>query len=319
MIPRRLLLAGAAAAAAARTAQATPWVTLLVGAPAGSRPDARARGFAPFLSRHLAPVEAGIRNLPGDAGLTALRALADAPPSGATFGWVAVPTLPARMVDRDMPDLLRRLTLLGAVQKEPVVFVCPAASPLDTMQELVRRSGEDADAVPLGAPPPGSAPHLAVLRLQAVAGTRLNVVNFPSAAAARQAVAGGNVAAAALPLSEANGLLRNGTLVGLGVAAGRRSGAFPDVPSLQESGLPLSAFITSGLAAPVGLPDELAERMSAALRSVAADPDFRAFGETQGFHPGWIDGAAWAGEVEAERRQLAALWATEPWLPGNGQ
>lgn len=319
MIRRRGLLAGAAALAMARPLRAAPRITLLVGSSPGSRSDQGARDFAPFLSRALAPSEAGIRNLPGEAGLTALLALADAPASGATFGWVAAPNLPARMVDRDHPDLLSRLTLLGAVQKEPVVFVCPAASPLETMQDLVRRSGEDADAVPLGTPPPGSPSHLAALRLQGLAGTRLNIVTFPSALAARQAVAAGNVAAAALGMTEALGLLKAEKLVGLGVAAGKRSGAFPEMPALQEAGLPLSAFITRGLAAPAGLPAELAARMESALQAAAQDPEFRAKGEAEGFHAVWLDGAAWTPQVLDEHKRLAELWATEPWLPGQGQ
>jgi tripartite-type tricarboxylate transporter receptor subunit TctC len=318
-LARRTLLAAGAAMAIVRPVRAADRVTLLVGANPGTRADIGARDFAPFLSRALAPAEAGVRDLPGEAGLTALLALADAPASGALYGWVAAPTLPARMADRDCPGLLSRLTLLGAVQKEPVVFVCPAASPLETMQELVRRSGEDADAVPLGTPPPGSPPHLAALRLQTLAGTRLNIVTFPSALAARQAVAAGNVAAAALGMAEAIGLLRAEKLVGLGVAAGKRSGAFPDMPALQEAGLPLSAFITRGLAAPSALPAEQAARMAGALQAVAHDPAFRAKGQAEGFHAVWLDGAAWTRQVADEHRRLAELWAREPWLPGQGQ
>ena len=124
-----------------------------------------------------------------------MQALAQAEPTGATLGWVATPTLPARMVDRGADDLLRRITLLGAVQKEPIAIVSPAATPLGSVQDIVARAADDAEAVPLGTPPPGSPPHLAALRLQALAGTRLNIVAFPSAAAARQAA----VAAATSP------------------------------------------------------------------------------------------------------------------------
>ncbi len=294
-------------------------ITLLVGAVEGSGPDRVARSFAPLLGRHLGQIEVAIRNLPGEAGLNAMLALADAPPTGATLGWVATPTLPARMVDRDVPTLLSRLTLLGAVQKEPVVFVCPAATPVQSMQELVSRSAEDAGAVPLGTPPPGSAPHLAALRLQALAGTRLNIVTFPSVAAARQAVVGANVAAAALALSEAIAPLRAEKLVGLGVAAGRRSGAFPDMPAVQEAGWPLSAFITRGVAAPAGLPEDVAVRLAAALHGVATDPEFVEQGEARGFHAVWWDGPSWVTHVEAEQTSLAALWGTEAWLPSSGQ
>ena len=79
----------AAALLAPRGAHARRFLTMITGASAGSGGDAIARSFALFLGRHLGGVEIQVRNLPGDGGLTALNALADAPPSGATIGWVA--------------------------------------------------------------------------------------------------------------------------------------------------------------------------------------------------------------------------------------
>jgi tripartite-type tricarboxylate transporter receptor subunit TctC len=294
-------------------------IRLLVGASPGSAPDTVARGVAPFLARQLPGVAIEIQNLTGEAGLTAMQALADAPPSGATLGWVASPTLPARMVDRGAPDLLSRLRLLGAVQEEPIAFVSLPATSDTSVQDLVRRSSEDADAVPLGTPPPGSPPHLAALRLQALAGTRLNIVTFPSSAAARAAAIGGNVAAAALGMAVVVDDLREDRLSGLGIAASARMDTLPDIPVLQEAGLDLAAAITRGLAAPSGLPDALAATLAAALQAVAADPDFVALAETGGFLANWTDGPAWTALVGAEQARLAAVWATEAWLPSAGQ
>lgn len=319
MITRRLLLAGGVAlTAAARATAGTRRITLLVGAPAGSGADDIARSFAPFLARHLPLTEITLRNVPGGGGLAALNALADAPPSGATFGWVSTPTLPARMVDRGGEGLMQRIALLGSTDLEPIAFVSPSATPLDSVQDLIRRAAEDADAVPLGTPPAGSPPHLAAVRLQALAQTRLNILTFPSAAAARQAVIGGNVSAAALGLSDAIEALRDDKLVGLGIAARKRAGILPDLPVLNEAGVPLSASIRRGLAAPVGLPAELAQRMIEALQAVAADEAFREHANNLGFLVSWSDGVAWTRRVETDRAELAKLWAIDPWLNANG-
>jgi tripartite-type tricarboxylate transporter receptor subunit TctC len=314
MIQRRQLLLGTAGLGLARPSRAAETLTLLVGAKAGSPLDEAARSFAPFLARHFPMVDVDVRNVPGGAGLAAAEALAAASPISLTLGWAATPTLPARMVDRGADDLMRRILLLGAVQKEPVAIVSPAATPLNSAQDIVARAADDADAVPLGTPPPGSPPHLAALRLQALAGTRLNIVAFPSATAARQAAIAGNVAAAALALSNVVGDLRDGSLVGIGIAANSRTEVFPDIPLLRDAGLDLSAFIRRGLAAPSGLPTELAARLCAALQAVVADPEFRDQADSGGFLATWIDGRTWSAVVEAERAELARLWATEPWL-----
>ena len=324
MIRRRAVLTGAAAllpagrAAAVRVTPTTRHATVLVGAAEGSGLDAHARAFVPFLSRFMPGLEFTVHNLPGDGGMNAIRALMAAPPATLTLGWVVSPTLPARAIDRQDDTHLHRLLLLGAVEREPVAFVSPAAAPLDSLQDMIQRASADRDAIPLGTPPPGSAPHLAVLRLQLLAQTRLNIVTFPSAAAAMQAVLGANVSAAALGLSEVIEALRDGTLVGLGIAARNRFGVLPDMPVLQEAGLPLSATIRRGLAVPVGGSEEMANRLIAACRGIAADPDFQELTNRRGYLAQWMDGQAWAALMEQERADLAKLWTTDPWLPSSG-
>jgi tripartite-type tricarboxylate transporter receptor subunit TctC len=302
-----------------RIARASRSLMLLVGAPAGSGIDTSARAFAPFLERHLPHTEIGISNLPGESGLVAYRALATADATGATFGWVSTPSLPARMVDRAGNDLMDRLTLLGSVQKEPVVIVSPSASPLTSAADIFKRAATDADSVPFGTPSAGSPPHLAALRLQVLAATQLNIVAFPSSAAARQAVLAGNVGAAALALGDAIGGLREGKLVGLGIAARQPLDAFPDMPRLQDAGLPLTASIQRGLAAPAATPAEALEPVIAAMRAVVADPEFVDQGEDGGFFAHWLDGPAWTAQAGAERIDLSRLWESDPWLPtGTG-
>jgi tripartite-type tricarboxylate transporter receptor subunit TctC len=314
VITRRRLLGCGAALAFASVARADTPLTLLVGARPGSPADEQARAFVPFLARQLPGTAITVSNIKGGAGCAAFQALIASAPTGATLGWVATPTLPARMVDRGMDDLLRRIVLIGAVQKEPIAIVSPAASPLGSVQDIVARAADDAEAVPLGTPPPGSPPHLAALRLQALAGTRLNIVAFPSAAAARQAVIAENVAAASLGLSDAIADLREGRLAGLGVAAANRADAFPDMPLLRDAGLDLSATIRRGLAAPIGLPEAVAQRLARALQAVVDDPEFRERADLGGFIPTWRDGEAWATQARDECVELTKLWATEPWL-----
>ena len=324
MISRRTVLTGSATLASLRPALAVRvnpkphTVSVLVGATEGSGFDLAARAFVPFLGRFMPPLEFTVHNVPGEAGMTAIRALMDAPSGSLTLGWVATPTLAARTIDRQDASPMQRLRLLGAVEREPVAFVSPASAPLESVQDMIQRAGADQDAVPLGTPPPGSPPHLAVVRLQIVTQTRLNVVTFPSAAAAAQAVLAGNVSAAALGLSDVIDALRDGKLVGLGLAARNRFGVLPDLPILQEAGVNLSATIRRGLATPAWIGDEMAGRLVAALKGIVTDLDFQALANARGFLAVWLDGAEWTALVERERTDLGKLWATEPWLPSSG-
>ena len=294
-------------------------MTLITGAPARSIGDDIARTFAQHFALALNGPEIQVRNVPGDGGRAALTALAEAPPSGATAGWIATPVLPARAVDRGDPHLPSRLILLGSVEREPIAFVASAAEPLESVRDIIQRASQDSDGLPFGTPPPGSPPHLAALRLQLVTQTRLNIIAFPSAAAARQALIGGNVTAAALGLSDVIAALRDDTLVGLGIAARKRSGIVPDMPVLSEAGVPLSAWIRRGVAVPVGTPPDVTDALTLALRSVAENPAFREAGEAMGLLAAWSDPGTWTAQVEREREELAAMWAADPWLNAAGQ
>ncbi len=322
MITRRAALTGLSALAlpvlpVPRPASANRRTTVLLGATHGSRLDVMSRAILPFLVRQGGIGDLGIRNIPGAGGLNAITALADAPPSGATLGWLSTPALSARMVDRGDAAVMSRLRLLGAVVREPIAFVSPAAAPLESVQDVIRRAADDSDAFPLGTPPPGSPPHLAALRLQAVAQTRLNIVPFPSSSAAKQAVLSGNVSAAALGLTDAIAALRDGRLHGIGLASRNRFGMLPDMPVLEEAGVPLAASIRRGLAAPAGLPADLAGRIIDVLRAVVKDPEFLQHAEDVGFVPVWTEGSAWTRLVEAERADLDRMWRTDPWLPSS--
>jgi tripartite-type tricarboxylate transporter receptor subunit TctC len=289
-------------------------VVLLVGGVPGSTTDREARWFAPFLARHLPSSDIDIRDLPAAAGLGALQALAASAPGGGVLGWVSTPTLPARIVDHGATGLLPRLTLLGAVQQEPIVVVAPSATSLSSVQDLLEQATNGAS---LATPRTGSPPHLAALRLQALTGERLNLLEFPSAAAARQAALAGTVAAAVLGLSNVVDALRTGRLAGLGIAMEQRIATFPGMPSLTETGIDLLASIRRGLGAQASLPGETATRLVAALQAVVADPGFAAEADARGFIVSWTDGAAWLALVEKKQAELAKLWATDPWLPAG--
>jgi tripartite-type tricarboxylate transporter receptor subunit TctC len=327
---RPFLLAGLAARGGVALAQTEPppirlrrSITLLAGGMEGSETAALARVFAGFLGPRLgAPmpggVEVNVRCEPGQSGFAMLTALAAAFPSGATVGWVVTPTLAARMIDRDDPGLIRRIQLVGQAEREPIAFVSPSGDPANTVQDIIRRAGDDADAVPLGTPPAGSPPHLAALRLQELAQTRLNIVTFPSAAAVRQAVLAANVSAAALGLSTVIGDVRDGNLTAIGIAAKRRFGLLPDAPILDEAGFPLAAFIRRGIAVPAGTPADITATLADAVRAVAEDEAFSRQAEDNGYYAAWADAAAWGEQTDIEQAALGKLWQTDPWLSSSG-
>lgn len=281
---------------------------LLVGAPAGSKPDLWARGVAPFLERALPGLVLTIRNHPGRGGLDSVTALAEADPARQFIGVLTAPLLLARAVEAGEPFPATRIAPLAAVLQESMVLVGAPEGPQDIAE--LRALG---DRGTLGTTAPGSAAHFAASRLDG----RLDLprFGFPTATAARQAASAGHVAAAMLPLPDAIEQLQEGRLHGIGIAAGRRSPLLPDVATLREQGVDLVASAQRGFALHPAAPEPFRTALLQALEDVAADPDFGEQCAARGRNPRFIGPDAWTGLLLRADTELRRRWGEEPWLP----
>lgn len=309
--------AGPAAAQLAAPYVPTPGrargLTLLVGAEGGSGADLWVRGFAPFLERHIKNVQVAVANRPGEGGLAALRELAASPTDGSVLAYAITPFLVARLVERHATGLLDKLRLMGAVTEEPVALV---AAPGTELAVLRAQANEGRNDRPLGLPPPVSA--AAILGPDLVHYMPMEQLNFPSASAARQAAASGNVAAALVTVPEALVAMREGRISVLAVACRTRHPQLPDVPTLREEGLPLDGALRRGIAVPVGIDPRPAEHIARALRAAAADPEFLAQAEWRAALPRFRDEAEWGAMVVQDLVELKTRWETSPWQVVGG-
>ena len=129
----------------------------------------------------------------------------------------------------------------------------------------------------------GSVQHIAGALFSRAIGVEMIHVPYRGAAPALQDVAGGRVEMFITTPSSAIGLVRGGKLKALAVASEARVAALPEVPTAAEAGLP--GFVVDAwfaFFAPAGTPPEIVERVNAALREAAAQPDLRRRAEEGG-------------------------------------
>lgn len=282
MMPRRrLLLAGATLLAAplARPALAQPArsVRFVAGFPAGGLADVVARIVAGPLGEAIG-ASIVVENRSGASGTIAADVVAKAAPDGTTLAVShAIPFGFAPGVLPSIPyDPVADFVHLGMLAEAPTVTVVTGRSPFRSLPELL----ETARTRPVryGSSGVGSAEHImgAVVAREARA-TELDHVPYRGTAPALQDLLAGQVDAINAPITTLVAQLRDGSLRALAVSTEQRLPAFPDVPTLAELGYGRATMTQwIGVSAPRGLPDAIAQRITAAIPGVLARPEVAA-------------------------------------------
>jgi tripartite-type tricarboxylate transporter receptor subunit TctC len=128
-----------------------------------------------------------------------------------------------------------------------------------------------------GSAGPGSPMHIVPELFKSLTATDAKHVPYRGEAPATADLAAGHITFTITPVTNTAGLIKSGTLRGLGVASDKRSPLLPDVPTMREAGLPgfeVSTWIA--LLAPAGTPATIVNRLSDEVSTALADPAFRA-------------------------------------------
>jgi len=276
---KALLFAAALALSAAAVAQPYPSkvVKIVVAYAAGGATDVVTRAVAQRLSPMWGqPVV--IENKPGANTNIAAGEVAKAPADGYTLlataetSFAVNPYLYAQLPFDPAKDYVP-VTGLGIVNQ--VLAVNPAL-PYNSVADVIAAAKAQPGKLNYAAFGPGSSPHLNMEMFLHMAGVQMTPVHYKGGAPALTDVIGGHVPMIILSTTLTAKPYKAGQLRILGVGARERLAAFPEVPTIAESGLPgYEAVSWFGLFAPAGTPREAVAKINADVQRVLADPDFR--------------------------------------------
>jgi tripartite-type tricarboxylate transporter receptor subunit TctC len=249
-------------------------VTILVPFPPGGATDLQARLIAKGLTERLrTPVV--VDNRPGAGGRIGTALAARAKADGYTLvlatisGLVIYPAL-----DKKLPyDPLRDLTPVAGTVEAPFLLLVPSTSTVKTVADLLTRAGSEVSAYASWGQ--ASIGHVLGEMLNAAAGIDLLHVPYKGEAPALMELIGGQVGVMFATTVAAMPHIRAGKVRALGVTSPRRLASMPDVPTLDESGLPglnLSAWFA--LMAPAGTPAEVVARLRKEMSGVLGSAEF---------------------------------------------
>jgi tripartite-type tricarboxylate transporter receptor subunit TctC len=312
---RRRIVGASLAMVAARDARAqAPWprqpIRLLVGFPAGGSADIPARALAQAIGDTLGqPIV--IENRSGAGGAIAAEAVARAPADGHTLLMLSSGALMLPMLRRGLSfDPFVDFQPVAMVAEAPPVLCVPKMLGVLNVASFVKLLRESGDSVTYALSGPGTSSQLNFALLMRATGTQVAAAGYRGDPDMLQDLLANRVQATFLSVQTAAPHIREGALVGLGIAGADRSSALPDVPSMAEEGLPSVAYVPWwGIAAPRGMSPLVRDRLAEAIRKVVASTEFRERLGALGAQPRDLGPEPFAALVAAERERLAAIAA----------
>lgn len=276
---RTFILGGLAATTALATgfgarAQAFPTkpIRFIVPFAAGGNADVTARLAGEGMARKLGqPVM--VDNRPGAGGVVGQELVLQAPPDGYTMVIAAFGTLFVSPLMAGKPSMVPSFAPVSMLSTVPMIVVVPANSRFTDFQSLLAAAKAKPGTISYGTPPAAGMAHMAGEELQRRAGIKLIHVPYRGGADAARDIGAGAVDSVIITTNSIRPPVAAGRARVLAVTSLKRSVAFPEVPTLAESGYPgFDLNDWNGLFAVTGTPPALVDRMQAVVAEAIKDP-----------------------------------------------
>jgi len=278
---RKMMMAVALAAVTAAGdahAQGFPsrHVTLVVPLATGGSTDIIGRIMAEGMRPHLGqPVI--VENIPGAGGTTGVVRVARSSPDGYTMQIGQWGTNVASGAVHDLPiDLLKDLEPVALVADQPFTIVGKKALAANNLKELIAWLKANPDKVTAGTAGPGSPSHVAGIFFERTIGARLQHIPYRSAGPAFQDLIAGQIDVIMGAPILAAPHLRTGALKAYATTAKTRAPIVPDVPTVDEAGLPgFYIGFWHAMWVPKGTPKDVIAKLNDAAVKALNDPATR--------------------------------------------
>jgi tripartite-type tricarboxylate transporter receptor subunit TctC len=268
-----LLLALTSGAAA----QAFPcWaLRIIVPFPPGAFNDIVARLVATQLTGRLGK-QVIVENRAGAGGIIAAETVANAPKDGHTLLLVSssITVLPAM---HQLPyDTIKSFAPIAMLASAPNVVTGHPSLAANSLKELIALAKKQPGKLQYASAGIGTFPHLGGELFKLTAGIDLLHVPFKGSAPALIDVVGGHTQLTFATIPSSLTHIRSGKLKVFGVGGAQRNALIPEVPTVDEAGLPgYAAANWNGILAPAGTPAPIVARMHKEISEILGTPEMQ--------------------------------------------
>jgi tripartite-type tricarboxylate transporter receptor subunit TctC len=247
-------------------------ITIIVPFAAGGPSDVLARVLGERIRAVLGQTVV-IENVTGAGGTVGVTRAVRSAPDGYTlsFGHLGTHVINGAIYPLTF-DLISDLEPIGLIGGNPQMVVSKNAVPARDLKELIAWIKANQDAVTIGTAGVGSGSHFSGLYFQSLIGTKARYVPYRGTGPAMQDLVAGNIDVIVDQASNVIPQVQAGTIKAYAVTAAKRTGAAPNIPTVDEAGLPgYHIWLWSGLWAPKGTPQDIVASLNGALRTALAD------------------------------------------------
>src|SRR5262245_9688993 len=247
-------------------------IRIIVGFTPGSATDISSRMFAQKLTDAW-NVPVTVENIPGAGGSVGAERVARATPDGYTLYWGANGAMTINPSRQPNPafDPARDLAPIARLRVAPSIVAVKNDVPAKSVAELIALAKAQPGKLSYASPGSGTPQHIAGEVFKAQIG--LDIVHVPYRGANFTDVIGGRVT---MTLQNAGAILptvREGKLRGLAVTSLQRSPNIPELPTMNEAGVPgFEATSWFGLLAPGGTPHAIIAKLHQEAAKIVQQP-----------------------------------------------
>lgn len=284
-------------------------VRVIVPFTAGSAIDVNARLIGQKLSEFWGQ-QVIADNRPGANSIIGMEATAKSSPDGYTLvlGNDAALAMNPALYPKLSYDPGRDFEPITLIGSNSLLLVVPTSSPVRSVRELLALARERKGELNYGSGGNGSAQHIPMEILMSMTGVRLTHIPYKGVGPAMTDVIGGLVPVMFAGTPGALPHVRSGKLRALAIAGAARSPAAPEVPTVDEAGVPgyyYAAWV--GYLAPAGTPREIVGRLNADIIRAINAPEVREKLAAVGFETQTGTPDEFAQLIARERGRMAKL------------
>jgi tripartite-type tricarboxylate transporter receptor subunit TctC len=296
-----LAVLGAALPAAAQSNYPNRPVRVILPFAAGGVADITARVVSERLGEKLGQ-RFIIENMPGAGGIAAARGALSAAPDGYTLALLSNGTAVSVPLFKSLPfDPLKDFVPISSLGFFDFVIGTNAGSEFKTMKDALAFAKANPGKLNVGTINIGSTQNLSAELLKSAAGVQFQIIPYRGTPEVIIATLRNDVNIMSDNYSAMKSNLQDGKIRAIATTGPKRSIVLKDVPTVQESGVPGYDVVSwNAFFAPNGTPQEVVDKISAALKEVLAMPDVKERLLDLGIEAQWSTPEAIMGRLKSD-------------------